>query len=396
MGRRMRRMIGLNWAVAWAAGCALTLAGATAAAQASPPQGFTPEQVATGAQLYERFCSACHGARMEDTETAFNLRNFPRDEKPRFVDSVTEGKNSMPPWGGLLTPEQIEALWAYVMSRQAAVSAPAGPAPAGPAAPNDVQAAMQNAKVVPPLRIFDNLYSVGLDWVSAYVIRTSAGLILVDTLYGRFADHTLTAMRELGLDPKDLKYALVTEARLEYVGGAGTVQAATGARVGMTEAGWTLLEVDGEAGRLPYQAPPRDLLIRDGQTLTLGDTTLRFYHTPGEMAGALSMEFPVRDGTATYQAFLFGGVGLDFEDTEEAERVLQSVRRLMTVPGVQVNVPVHPSQGKLFERAERLAARKPGEPHAFVAPQEWELWLQSLLANAEKKLEEEKPKAALH
>ena len=130
MGRPIGRRFGFTWAVAWAAGCALTLAVARAAAQVSPAQDFTPEQVATGAQSYERFCSACHGTRMEDTETAFNLRNFPRDEKSRFVDSVTKGKNSMPPWGGLLTPEQIEALWAYAMSRQAAASPAANAAPA--------------------------------------------------------------------------------------------------------------------------------------------------------------------------------------------------------------------------------------------------------------------------
>jgi len=134
MGRPTGRRFGFNWVVAWAAGCALTLAGAAVAAQASPAQDFTPEQVATGAQLYERFCSACHGARLEDTETAFNLRNFPGDEKSRFVDSVTKGKNSMPPWGGLLTPEQVEALWAYVISRQAAASPAANAASAKPPA----------------------------------------------------------------------------------------------------------------------------------------------------------------------------------------------------------------------------------------------------------------------
>lgn len=46
---------------------------------------------------------------------AFDLRRFPHDQKPRFVDSVTHGKNkAMPPWGDVLTPEQIDELWAYV------------------------------------------------------------------------------------------------------------------------------------------------------------------------------------------------------------------------------------------------------------------------------------------
>jgi mono/diheme cytochrome c family protein len=39
---------------------------------------------------------------------------FPRGERERFVNSVTRGKNQMPPWGDLLKPEEVEALWAYV------------------------------------------------------------------------------------------------------------------------------------------------------------------------------------------------------------------------------------------------------------------------------------------
>ena len=77
-----------------------------------------PEQVQRGASLYARNCSACHGARMLDPQGAFDLRKFPHDEHDRFVASVTRGKNQMPPWGGVLKPEEIEALWAYVVSAE--------------------------------------------------------------------------------------------------------------------------------------------------------------------------------------------------------------------------------------------------------------------------------------
>jgi mono/diheme cytochrome c family protein len=53
---------------------------------------------------------------MADPEGAFDLRTFPHDQRARFVNSVTNGKNSMPPWGGLLKPEEIEELWAYVVA----------------------------------------------------------------------------------------------------------------------------------------------------------------------------------------------------------------------------------------------------------------------------------------
>ena len=77
-------------------------------------QDFAPEQIKKGAGIYAQNCSPCHGARMLDPNAAFDLRKFPPDEKNRFVNSVTRGKNQMPPWGDLLQSDDIDALWAYI------------------------------------------------------------------------------------------------------------------------------------------------------------------------------------------------------------------------------------------------------------------------------------------
>ena len=92
----------------------LMLAHAPANVKAEDGRPFTPEQVRAGAELYARNCSPCHGPRMQDPESAFDLRKFPRDEHERFIASVTRGKNQMPPWGDLFKPDELEALWAYV------------------------------------------------------------------------------------------------------------------------------------------------------------------------------------------------------------------------------------------------------------------------------------------
>jgi mono/diheme cytochrome c family protein len=93
---------------------AVALGCATAAAQGA--QIFPPEQIRAGAEIFARNCSPCHGPRMQDPESAFDLRKFPRDQHDRFVSSVTRGKNQMPPWGDMLKPDDIEALWAYVVA----------------------------------------------------------------------------------------------------------------------------------------------------------------------------------------------------------------------------------------------------------------------------------------
>ena len=85
---------------------ALAIAPATA-------QTFSPEQVKNGAEVFATNCVPCHGERMTDP-TLFNLREFPKDQRARFINSVSNGKNAMPPWRGQLKPDEIEALWSYV------------------------------------------------------------------------------------------------------------------------------------------------------------------------------------------------------------------------------------------------------------------------------------------
>jgi mono/diheme cytochrome c family protein len=93
--------------------CALLLLPVPGAAQEPT---FPPEEIAKGASIFSRNCSPCHGTRMRDPESAFDLRKFPHDQHERFVSSVTHGKNMMPPWGDLLAQADIEALWSYVVA----------------------------------------------------------------------------------------------------------------------------------------------------------------------------------------------------------------------------------------------------------------------------------------
>lgn len=74
------------------------------------------EMVEKGKALYAHHCSHCYGLNMVTAGTiAYDLRQFPHNDKARFVRSVTEGKNGrMPQWGDLLKPREIDEIWAYV------------------------------------------------------------------------------------------------------------------------------------------------------------------------------------------------------------------------------------------------------------------------------------------
>ena len=79
-------------------------------------QNFPPEQIKLGADTYARHCSPCHGARMKNPEGAFDLLTFPKDQEEPLSALGEQRQERMPPWEGLFKPEEIEALWAYVVA----------------------------------------------------------------------------------------------------------------------------------------------------------------------------------------------------------------------------------------------------------------------------------------
>jgi alcohol dehydrogenase (cytochrome c) len=82
-------------------------------------QQFPSEQVKRGAEVYAANCVTCHGEHMKNPPWAIDLATFPRDERARFVNSVTYGVRNMPPWGDVINPDDVAALWAYLVAGEA-------------------------------------------------------------------------------------------------------------------------------------------------------------------------------------------------------------------------------------------------------------------------------------
>ena len=74
-------------------------------------------KISAGAEVYAERCAACHGERLRATGGAFDLLKLHPDERERFDKAVNDGKGQMPPWGGVLSSEEIDQLWAYIRSR---------------------------------------------------------------------------------------------------------------------------------------------------------------------------------------------------------------------------------------------------------------------------------------
>jgi mono/diheme cytochrome c family protein len=73
-----------------------------------------PSKIAAGEQVYNNYCSTCHGDNLISSGQVFDLRRLTAGDRARFGNSVLTGKNQMPPWKGVLADEQIEQLWQYI------------------------------------------------------------------------------------------------------------------------------------------------------------------------------------------------------------------------------------------------------------------------------------------
>ncbi len=177
-----------------------------------------------------------------------------------------------------------------------------------------------------PVKVFDNLYFFGQSEYAVWAITTSEGVIVLDTIFDySVEDEVVGGMKKMGLDPATIKYAVVSHAHPDHDGGARFLQEHYGTRVIMSPADWNVLDQ-----RTRGTKPKRDIEATDGQKLTLGDTTLTLYFTPGHTPGTISTVFPVKDHGTPHIAALWGGVGLN-PDRERVQLYIQSAQRFSEI-----------------------------------------------------------------
>jgi metallo-beta-lactamase class B len=261
---------------------------------------------------------------------------------------------------------------------------------------------------IAPFKVFDNLYYVGPGYVGVWLIPTSAGIIMIDSAQEPYVDFVMDNVKKVGFDLKDIKYILLSHGHLDHFGGAARIQEASGARVGTTEEDWQMIEQAGSRpgrdGAAPPRVPKRDMVIKEGDTLTLGGTTINFYHHPGHTPGVLSGVFTVYDNGVPHKALWQGGGG-SRGGLVGAEQAVDTTNRLAQMQGIEVLVMIHSWSGGnapgpgypgggVLERALLLKDRKPGDPNPFVDPTAWAQSIKAAQANAVRTLAAEKAKAA--
>ena len=224
-----------------------------------------------------------------------------------------------------------------------------------------------------PVKVFDNFYYVGEKEYSAWAVTTSAGIIVIDTIWSHSVeDEIVGGLRKLGFDPANIKYALVSHAHIDHIGGAKYLQEKFGTRIVMSAADWDFAE---QSERLPAEIKPkRDVVAPDGYKLTLGDTTLALHLTPGHTPGTVSTIFTVKDGGRSHTVATWGGTGFNFEPSPQTYQTYiksaVSYQSVVKQAGADILLSNHTRLDQSLDKFEALAKRKPGDPHPFVVGQD--------------------------
>lgn len=214
-----------------------------------------------------------------------------------------------------------------------------------------------------PTQVFDNVYYVGGHEVGGWLIDTGDGYIMLDSSYDYGYDEILIpGMRKLGLDPAKLRYILVTHAGPDHLGATRRFQDNFGTQIVYNAV------ITANPAWLP--APPVTTLVKDGDTLTLGNTTVTMVATPRTVGGSgLSFFIPVtvqgvRRLWATYGNTGIVGTLADKAVYTSAIRnfIDQHVARLKP----DIAISSHPFVDASGTRMEMIRQGSPGMPNPFV------------------------------
>lgn len=232
-----------------------------------------------------------------------------------------------------------------------------------------------------PAKIWGNTYAVGFKGLSVSLIRTSAGLILIDGALPQAVPAIEANIRQLGFDPKDIRLILSTEPHYDHASGIAALARDSGAAViasapaaAVLRQGHTDAADPQAAWLIDYPPVARVRTVRDGEVIRLGDVKVTARATPGHTAGSMSWTWTSCEGAACKSVVFASSLnpiaadGWSFADPAH-KAVVDSFRHsfgvVATLP-CDILLSAHPdNSGGDVKYARLLESR---DPNAFVDP----------------------------
>jgi metallo-beta-lactamase class B len=233
-----------------------------------------------------------------------------------------------------------------------------------------------NDPVIAPTKIFDNVYVIGNAGTVVYVVQTSNGLVMFDSLGSAQLDtQLLPGFQKLGLDPASVTAVIMGHGHADHFGGSSYFQD-KGARIYISEADWNLMDNPppgrgGQPAPPPQVRPKRDQVVADGQPIVIGDFRVTPVAIPGHTPGSMGYIFPVEDNGRTRMAAMYGGTILTpgpISD-EGLATYLKSVARFKEATSkarVEIVMQNHPLMDPVQPKLEKMQSRRSGDPNPWV------------------------------
>ena len=219
---------------------------------------------------------------------------------------------------------------------------------------------------MPPYKVIDNVYYVGTQTLSSFLITTPEGNILMDTTYERNVRTIQKSVEQLGFKFSDTKFILGNHAHGDHMEGDALAKELTGAKVWVMAEDVPMLKILKPGGK----DHPVDKELHDGDILSLGGTTLTAHLTAGHTHGCTTWTMKATEGGKTYDVVFHCSLRIGAADASKPIPQILVDEFNRTIPIVRAlpcDVPLgdHPSQYNLQEKYARL---RPGKPNPFIDP----------------------------
>lgn len=242
-----------------------------------------------------------------------------------------------------------------------------------------------------PFQIFGNLYYVGDKKVCMHLVDTGDGLILFDSGFSHHYHGLIRGIKALGFSPCDIKIVIHSHGHFDHFGGGDRLRREYGAKIYMSEVDTELLRQMPERALMKF-APSKDdticypdITIRDGDVISLGNTSIRCQLSPGHTPGTMSFFFQATDGATTRNVGYLGGVGFltlyreylrEYRlDPNMLDRLKETIIQLWDAP-VDIFLGNHPGHNCTLEKRQYMLDH-PGE-NPFINPKGWQIFLRAL------------------
>ncbi|MES2033003.1 MAG: subclass B3 metallo-beta-lactamase [Pseudomonadota bacterium] len=233
-------------------------------------------------------------------------------------------------------------------------------------------------KPTTPFKVADNLYYVGTEGLSSWLITTSKGHILIDAPMEQNVPAVEANIRALGFKVEDIELLLNSHAHFDHAGGLARLKKDSGAILAAAAGDKTSLEKGTYPGSETVAAmkfPPVkvDQVVKDGQTVTLGGVTLTANLTPGHSPGCTTWTFPVKVDGQTRKALYYCSTSVaanQLAPKEQYKGIVADYRRTFAaLAKMKADIFLAP-HAESFDLAGKRARLKPGAPNPFVNPAE--------------------------